>query len=140
MEMLLVSPCTSGIIPHTSTEMEENECYSPDQARRSFSERRPETPSLFGENLLTTASTSAQESAKPELTAQLSETRAHSDHLTSYAKHAKSLLIAGLIAGITPTWTRRNCGADCREAALLPPDGNTSASEDIDLEPSGAEN
>lgn len=135
MEMLLVSPCTSGITRLTGIEMEENESYLQALGKRSCSELRPVTPSLFGEGLLTNASTSEQESGNQESIALPSETRARSSLPTSYVKHARSLLIAGLIAGITPTSIRKRLGADCREAALFPQDGSMSAVEAGEPEP-----
>lgn len=125
MEMLLVSPYTSGIIRLTGTEMEENVSYLQAPEKRSCSELPPATPSLFGESSLMIASTTEPESARQESIALPSGTRVRSNHPTSYVRHARSLLIAGLIAGITPTSIRKRSGADCRDGALLPQDGDT---------------
>jgi hypothetical protein len=135
MEMLLVSPYTSGIIQLGSIEMDENEFYSRDQEKRSCSERQPVTPSLFGDDSSTIALTSERGNDKPESIVPHLETKVRSNRQTLYARRVRSLLIAGLIAGITPMSIRRRSGADCREPVLFPLAGDMFDIKGIDSEP-----
>jgi hypothetical protein len=135
---LPASPSTNAIIQPINIEMDEREASLSAPVNTLFCVQLPATPSLFGESLLMTALTREPESAKRESTAPRSEMKAASGLPTSYVKHAKSLLTAGLIAGITPTLTRRRLGADCREGVLFSPDGDTFASADTGQEQGAA--
>jgi len=72
--------------------------------------------SLCGDDLLTTAD-------KKELIALLSGTKAHSNRATLLDKQTKSLILSGLICGITPMSIRRKCVAQIPDFVLSLPDG-----------------
>lgn len=126
---------TNATIQRVGIEMDGSEFYLRGQEKRSCCEPLPVTPSLFGESSLTTALTCEPANGRRESTAPHSEMKPASNLPTLYARRAQSLLIAGLIAGITPTSIRKRYGADCREAAFLLLDGDTSESAAIESEP-----
>jgi hypothetical protein len=124
-----------GIIQHTNIETDASESYSQAPEKRLCCAQHAATPSLFGGDSLMTASTCEQESDRAASTARHSETNQGCSLPTLYARRAQSLLIAGLIAGITPMSIRKRFGADCRDAAFLPLDGDMSESEAGESEP-----
>jgi hypothetical protein len=95
-----VSPCTSGTIRLTDTLMGASEPSSSVQAKRSFSGLRKRTPYGSGASSTTTAGSKAS-TAPSSATSQATAARA------SYRKRIESLIASGLIAGITPTSTRK---------------------------------
>jgi hypothetical protein len=136
MVMLPVWRSTIAIIQVMNTKMDEAENNLSDRASILSSEPRPAMPSLFGESLLMTVSTSARASAKRGSIAPSSEMKAAvCARPTLYGRQWRSLLTAGLIAGITPMSIRKRCGADCREAVLFPLAGDMSDGAGIEHEP-----
>src|SRR5215510_6856544 len=113
MVMQVAGRCTNAIIQRIDIEMDERESYLPDLEKRSCCELRPAMLSLFGEGSLTIATTSEPESDRAASTVRPSGMKAGCSLPTLYARRARSLLIAGLIAGITPTSIRKRLGADC---------------------------
>jgi len=98
--MLTVSHSTNATTPHTSTRMDECETDSPDLASESFCAPSEPMPCLSGE-------TSSTLPAKKELTVRYFGTNQNTKVANSYAKLTRLLMRSGLIAGITPTSTRR---------------------------------
>src|SRR5262245_5822806 len=129
---------TNATIQRIGIEMDERESYLLDPEKRSCCELRPAMLSLFGESSLMTASTCEPESDRAASTARPSGTKPKSSLPTLYARRAQSLLIAGLIAGITPTSIRKRSGADCREIASLWQAGDMCESEAGESEPEAA--
>jgi hypothetical protein len=84
-----------------------------------------------GENSETTALTNEQANRKPESIVRRFATKERLAAATLYAKRIELLTSSGLIAGITPTSTRRRLGADCREGASCLLVGDMYESADI---------
>ena len=74
---------------------------------------------LFGENSSTAAASKA--SIVPS-----SETRDRSGRPNLFAKRMRSLIISGLVKGITHTSIRKQLGAEIRDSALWPLDGGAA--------------
>lgn len=115
--------------------MDELEDYSLGREKKSCCV--PAQAMLFGcgENFKMIASMKEQARVSTGLTAPSSETSQAFNRRSLSDRLAKSLLSAGLIAGITPMLTRRVLGADCREGVLLRLDGDMSESEAGEQEP-----
>jgi hypothetical protein len=90
----------SAIIPDAPMPMDGGRLNSSDQGKRSSYEPSEPMPFSFGESLLMTA-------AKLESTAQSSAMSQAIEVHTSYDKRIRLLIASGLIAGITPTSTRK---------------------------------
>jgi len=96
--------------------MAEKENYSSAPERKLYSEPKKETPSLCGETFSTTPD-------RKELIAPPSATKAATDPATSYAKRIRLLMSCGLIAGMTPTSTRKRSAQQTLDFAFSPLDG-----------------
>jgi hypothetical protein len=106
-----VSPCTSGTIAADSTPMAAGKPSSSVQGKRSFSGLRKRMQCGSGETSTTIAGSKG--SIAPSLgMSQRIEAR------NSYAKRIKLLIASGLIAGITPTSTRKGSPQGILDFAL----------------------
>jgi hypothetical protein len=122
-------------IPPIDTQMDELEDYSLGREKKSCCV--PAQGMLFGcgVNSETIALTKEPDIHNQASTVPHSETSRIFYRLNLSDRLAKSLLSAGLIAGITPTLTRVRFGADCRDGVLLRLGGDTSESEAGEQEP-----
>lgn len=103
-------------IPHTNIKMAECASYFAVREKKSYCELLAETLPLFGGSSLTQAD-------RKELIAVFSETKARNSHLTLSDKHAKSLIMCGLVKGYTPMSTRKKLKAIIPDFVLSPQDG-----------------
>ena len=105
-----VSASMNVIIPRTDTKTEEFVNCSQAPAKRSCSEPPKETPCLSGESLSTPLD-------KKALTALSSATKANGSPQSLSDRLTGSLILYGLVNGITPTSVRKLCGAQIRVTA-----------------------
>ena len=82
---------------------------------RSSCEHRQGMLFSFGINSETPALTNGQAVRRPESIVPRFAMRERLAAATSYGKRIELLMSSGLIAGITPTSTRKRLGADCLE-------------------------
>lgn len=108
--------------PYINTQMAANESNSSAQAKKLSFAQRQQMRCLCG-----AGSSTALENAVS--TAPYSEMKESTDPRTSYAKRIKSLIDSGLVAGITPTSTRKRSPQQTLDFALLPQAGNDSDDE-----------
>lgn len=118
---------TNSTIQPTNTKMDESEKSSADQEKRSCSE--PEQPTLF---LYGASSLTARD--RRELIALFSGTRGRSAPQTLSDRLTPSLILSGLVRGITPTSTRRQLGAPIPDFVLSLPDGRSVEQRGTDCE------
>jgi hypothetical protein len=101
----------SGTIPRINIVTVGCACFSADLVKRSCCEPWPATPCSFGENSKTTAASTAS-------TAPFSEMSRATKAATSFDKRMQLLMQSGLVAGITPTSTRKRYGQQTLDIAF----------------------
>ncbi len=94
-----------------NTETAEKENYSQVQAKKLSSAQKQAMRCLCGED-------SSTEAANAVSTAPYSETKAFTDPVILYNKRIKLLIASGLVAGITPTSTRKRLRQKTLDFAL----------------------
>ena len=87
------------------------------QGKRSSSVPPKETPCSYGEDSKTTVANTAS-------TVQCSAMKADTSAANSYARRMRLLIASGLVAGITPTSTRKRSPQATLDFALSPQDGD----------------
>ncbi len=107
----------NAIIPPINTKTEESESCFAAPEKRLFSELVMQTLCLSGKSSLTQAD-------RKELTALFLETKATDYQATLSDRQTLSLIMSGLVKGITPMSTRKKLGAAIPGFVLLLPDGN----------------
>lgn len=120
------SPCTSGTIPASNTKTDVSEKSSADPVRKSYCEHEMPMPCLFGENSLTVQD-------RRELIALFSGTKAGSDQATLSDRLTKSLILSGLVCGITPMSVRQKLKAPIPDFVLFLPDGSVAEQRKTDF-------
>ncbi len=124
MVMSMDSECISNTIPQTNTQTEGSECSSSVPVKPLCFELMSETPSLFGENSLTTVSTRGQAKNSKALTAQCSATKAKTKVQTLSEKLTPLLISSGLVRGIIPTSIRKKYVHEIPDIVFLWLDGD----------------
>jgi hypothetical protein len=113
----------SGITPHTNTGIDADEnCSSVLERNSSFALSTPMRASS-GVCSSMTVSTIEQASDNQELTAPSSVTSRRIAARTLFVKRTQLLIASGLIAGITPTSTRKRSAQATLDFAFSKPDG-----------------
>lgn len=114
--------CMSVTTRHTNTRMGGCAACSLGQGKKLSCEPRAVTPDLFGETLLATAENT-------ESTALFSETKARFCRPTLSDRQTQLLIRCGLVAGITPTSIRKQCGAAIPDSVIWPQAGVDAAKQ-----------
>ena len=120
--MSIVWNCTTDITLHINTGMDENENYLLGREKRLSFAQKQRMQCLCGDVL-------SMEAANAVSTAPYSETKANIDPATLYGKRMKLLIESGLVAGITPTSTRKRSNQQTLDFALSRQDGDDSIDE-----------
>lgn len=126
--MLTASPSMKSTTPHIDTPTGEFESCSAVPVTKLCFAHETARPSSCGEGSKTTASTLVQESGKTASTVRRSGTKERIKARNSYVRRMRLLIAAGLIAGITPTSTRKGSSQGILDIASFEPDGSDAAS------------
>ena len=110
------SPSMSATIPRINTATGAGENSLLDPGKKSSCEQKEAQPDLFG--VISSTEAGSKESIVP-----FSVTKAKSYRQTLSDRLTPSLISSGLVAGITPTSTRRRCGAGIPDIASFGLDG-----------------